>query len=84
MSKNYKNKKETKPTIMTEEGLSKKEQYDLQKRQKQAKKKKEQSKKSVSKKKKRHQTNLGTRIFAIIMLVLMIASVIASIATYIR
>ena len=56
------------------------------------KKKKEESKtkkeKQVTPKKKKQKNtyhhNLGARIFAVIMLILMVGSVIATIATYVR
>lgn len=84
MSKNYKKKTEIieEPKEKDNE-LSKKEQYDLKKKQKLAEKEKQQKKKKT-KQKKTYQTNLAGRIFAIIMLILMVGSIIATIATYIR
>lgn len=85
MSKTYK-KKNIKEESIEEvvDTLSKKEQYDLNKKKKeQAKlkdiknKEKKSSKKKISKPK-----NLGARIFAIAMLILMIASVLVSIFAY--
>ena len=84
MSKNYK-KKNKQAEITTEvKELSKKEEYDLNKKKKEETKKKLDSKKKKHSKnsKKHHQTNLGTRIFAIAMLLLMILSVIASAGAY--
>lgn len=67
------------------EVLSKKELYDLNKKKKDEEKKKKNKKKSNKKKKSDgHQINLMGRIFAIIMLILMIGSVVASIASYIK
>ena len=73
--------------IDDEKVLSKKEEYDLNKKKKEEMKIKDSSKKSKSsskknKAKKHPQTNLGARIFAIIMLILMILSVIASAGAY--
>lgn len=78
MSKNYKRKKEIEEQIIEENTLSKKEQYDLAKKNKA-------NKKEVKKKKtnKTKQTNLGARIFAILMLLLMISSVIVSSLAYV-
>ena len=88
MSKNYKVKQKVAPLIEEQEKLSKKEQYDLQKAQKMKMQEKEKKKVSTIKKKKKkkktYQTNLAGRIFAVIMLILMVGSVIASIAAYIR
>ena len=78
MSKSYKRKKEIEKEIIEENTLSKKEQYDLAKKNKANKK--EVKKKKISKPK---QTNLGARIFAILMLLLMISSVVVSILAYI-
>ena len=78
MSKSYKRKKEIEEKIIEDNTLSKKEQYDLAKKEKANKK--ETKKKKVSKPK---QTNLGARIFAILMLLLMISSVIVSSLAYI-
>lgn len=67
--------------------LSKKEIYDLNKKKKEEskqKKKKTESKQKKNKQKKTYTHNLGARIFAIIMLVLMIGSIVATISMYIR
>ena len=88
MSKNYKKKNEKEEIVVDEVNLSKKELYDLEKQKKLALKEKEQRKKNKSSSKKKkatkktYQTNLGARIFAIVMLILMIASIIASAASY--
>lgn len=86
MSKNYKIKHEKNEIEIEEsnESLSKKELYDLKQKEKIAKKEKLEKKKLKKKKskKKTYQTNLVGRIFAIVMLILMIGSVIASVATY--
>ena len=90
MSKSYKKKIKAEEVIEDEKvdgELSKKELYDLKKQEKEAAKKKEISKKksSVKKKgKKTYQTNLAGRIFAVVMLILMVGSVIATIASYMR
>ena len=79
MSKNYKRKKEIEEQVIENATLSKKEQYDLAKKEKI-------NKKGVAKKKKvtkTKQTNLGARIFAIFMLLLMISSVIISSLAYV-
>lgn len=84
MSKSYRQtrKKEEEVTI-SEEGLSKKEQYDLAKQKKQALKEKQVRKnKKKDKKKKHYQTNLPSRIFVVVMLILMIGSIAASVASY--
>ncbi len=87
MSKNYK-KKNTIPTKEIEEtgNLTKKELYDLNKKKKEEVKAKQENKKKTSKKKnkKTYQTNLAGRIFAVVMLILMLGSVVASIASYMR
>lgn len=85
MSKAYKKKRvEEEITPEVEEVISKKELYDLNKSKKLAIKEKKQKKKSNNnkKKKKTYKTNLGARIFAIIMLILMIGSIVASIGAY--
>lgn len=87
MSKSYKKNKEQLEVVQDETGLSKKELYDLEKKKKLEQKEKEEKKKNNKKKKssrKTYSTNLAGRIFAIIMLILMVGSVIASIAAYIR
>ena len=79
MSKGYKRKKEKEETIIDISSLSKKEQYDLAKKEKL-------NKKTIAKKKKtikNNQTNLGAKIFAIFMLLLMISSVIISSLAYV-
>lgn len=88
MSKKYKikNKRnEDEDDILNdeEENLSKKELYDLNKKKKINEKEKNLKKVKIKKKKKKnstYQTNLVGRIFAIIMLILMIGSVIATIS----
>lgn len=87
MAKSYK-KKHVKEEVVVEADtntLSKKEQYDLEKQKKMAIKEKEQKKKDKKKKvsKKSNQTNLGAKIFAIVMLVLMIGSVAVSVLSYV-
>ncbi len=90
MSKKYKQKhdKNTEEEVIEEEStLSKKELYDLEKKKKIEKREKEKSKQvkknSKSKKKKKtYKTNLAGRIFAILMLILMAGSVIATISYY--
>ena len=85
MSKSYKKKNEQEEVIVEEVGLSKKELYDLEKKKRLEQKEKKKTKKISSKKKankKTYQTNLAGRIFAIIMLILMIGSVLASAAAY--
>ena len=87
MSKSYKKKKEVEEEMIETSTISKKEQYELMKKKKEEsklKKDKKNSKKIKSKKKqkKTYQTNLGARIFAIVMLILMIGSVVVSVAAY--
>lgn len=89
MSKSYKKKKEQEEVVIEETRLSKKELYDLEKQKKLEQKEKDQKKKekAFSKKKKMankktYQTNLAGRIFAVVMLILMIGSVMASVAAY--
>ncbi len=86
MSKKYRKKIEKEEEISDNETeLSKKEQYDLMKRKKEEEKAKIRKKQEKKKKKKStnsHQTNLAGRIFAVIMIILMIGSVVASIASY--
>ena len=89
MSKSYKKKhKAVQEEIVEvdENTLSKKELYDLNKKKKELAKDKEKKKKNPSKKsgKKTYQTNVAGRIFAFVMLILMVGSVIATIASYIR
>lgn len=90
MSKKYKikhNKKEEVEEVIDESTLSKKELYDLNKERKLKEKekatKKNTKKNTKTKKKKKsstYQTNLVGRIFAIVMLILMLGSVIATIS----
>lgn len=83
MSKRYKKRKiEIEQEEPKEGELSKKELYDLKKKEKEKEKKKTEKKKSKKreKNKKTYQTSLVGRIFAIIMLILMIGSVIATIS----
>lgn len=86
MSKSYKKKREQEVAIEENDTLSKKEQYDLEKSKRLVQKEKEQKKKKNSQKKKTSkkncQTNLAGRIFAVVMLILMIGSVAASVAAY--
>lgn len=87
MSKKYK-KKHEKDVIEdineNDSGLSKKELYDLEKKKKNELKEKNKTKKTnkLKKKKKTYGTNLAGKIFAIVMLVLMVGSVIATISYY--
>lgn len=80
MSKNYKIKhqKQDEKIIEDNNNLSKKELYDLKKKNKLKIKEKEQKKEK--KKGKKHQTNLIGRIFAIVMLLLMLGSIVATIS----
>ena len=85
MSKSYKKKIQKEDIIIEEETQSKKELYDLEKLKKQEEREKKQKKKKKNGKKKvkkTYQTSLGGRIFAVVMLVLMIGSVIATVGTY--
>lgn len=82
MSKSYKVKRKKEEVVVDESSLSKKELYDLNKKEKETAKIKNDKKKSKKNKKITKQTNLGVRIFAIFMLVLMIASVVASAIAY--
>lgn len=86
MSKSYKKKVEQPIITENETTISKKEQYDLEKKKRIAQKEKEQKKKKSIKKKKdkskTYQTNLSGRIFAVIMLILMIGSIVASAVAY--
>jgi hypothetical protein len=86
MAKSYKKKIEQEELVHENDNLSKKEQYDLEKKKKMNLKEKEQNKKNkVNKKNGNHakQTNLGARIFAVFMLVLMVGSVIISTLAYV-
>ena len=85
MGKKYKikhNKNDELEETIDESTLSKKELYDLNKERKM--KEKEKSVKKVKNKKKKknstYKTNLAGRIFAIVMLILMIGPVIATIS----
>lgn len=85
MSKRYKVKHDENNDIIedNDNGLSKKELYDLKKKEKLKEKEKsikKNSKKKNSNKKKTYKTNLAGRIFAIVMLLLMLGSVIATIS----
>ncbi len=86
MSKKYKikhKKEEEIEEVIDEEELSKKELYDLNKQKKLKEKEKNIKKNKSNKKKKKtstYQTNLAGRIFAIVMLILMLGSVIATIS----
>lgn len=88
MSKNYKRKIQKDEQNEEVEIQNKKELYDLEKarkqeeKEKQLKKKKNKKKKSKKKIKKTYQTSLGGRIFAVIMLILMLGSVVASVGSY--
>ena len=92
MSKKYKQKFDKKienedVNVEDEVIISKKELYDLEQKKKREKKEKERAKnnkkKSNNKKKKKtYKTNLMGRIFAIVMLILMVGSVIATISYY--
>ncbi|MEE3343248.1 MAG: DUF2371 domain-containing protein [Bacilli bacterium] len=88
MSKKYKQKFEKKDIEEdNNSNLSKKELYDLEQKQKRERKEKEKNKKKKKtdkskKKKKTYSTNLAGKIFAIVMLILMVGSVIATISYY--
>ena len=82
MSKSYKVKRKKEEVAVDESSLSKKELYDLNKKEKEIAKIKHNKKNSGKNKKASRQTNLVARIFAIFMLVLMIASVVASAIAY--
>lgn len=83
MSKSYKKKREQEENTSIENTLSKKELYDLEKAKKNKikDKKKKNTNKKVSNKIK--NTNLGSKIFAIFMLLLMVGSVIISSLAYV-
>ena len=87
MAKSYKKKHEQEEVITESDTLSKKEQYDLEKQKKMEMKEKEQKKKKNTAKKKNSNnakgTNMGARMFAIFMLVLMVSSVVVSILSYV-
>ena len=85
MSKGYKVKRKKEEEIIVDESTrSKNELYDLNKKKKDTLKVKEDKTKNKKKTKSNKQTNLGARIFAIFMLVLMIASVLVSALAYFR
>ena len=78
-------KKTEKKEVIATTNLSKKELYDLNKKKKEeSTKKKEKTEKKKKKQQKTYSHNLGARIFAIIMLILMIGSVMASIFAYLQ
>ena len=82
MSKSY--KKKIKQEDVTEENtkvLSKKEEYDLNKQKKEQAKKKKVSTKKKSKK-IHSKSNLGAKLFALFMLMLMLLSVVTSIFSH--
>jgi len=87
MAKSYKKKRELEEVIVESDTLSKKEKYDLEKQKKMILKEKEQKKKDKSIKKKINNktkgTNMGAKIFAVVMLLLMVGSVIVSTLAYI-
>lgn len=87
MAKSYKKKHEQEEVITESDTLSKKEQYDLEKQKRLAIKEKEQKKKKNTSKKKTgnkvNSANIGARIFAIFMLVLMVGSVVVSVLSYV-
>ena len=90
MSKRYKVKNksaEVEKVEVDDSTLSKKELYELNKKKKDEIKRKNNRHKENDKKKsgsKTYQTNTLGRIFAFVMLILMVGSVIATIAAYIR
>ena len=83
MAKGYKKKHEEEVIVLESDEISKKEQYDLEKKKRlEAREKK--MKKMASKNKHVNSGNkpgLGAKIFAIFMLVLMIGSVLVSVLT---
>lgn len=84
-TKKIKHDKKNEEIIETNNTLNKKELYDLRQAEKRKEKEKivRKNKKATKKKsKKTYKTNLIGRIFAIIMLILMIGSVIATISYY--
>lgn len=85
-TKSQKSKKKQEKEIKNtnENELSPKEIYDMNKEKRLKEKKKKESTPSKKKKKKTYETNLAGRIFAIIMLILMIASVFGYIISYFR
>lgn len=85
MAKSYKKKNVQEEIVVDSDNISKKEQYDLEKKKRLALKEKEQKKKKSvkSNSNKTKKTNLGNRIFAIFMLILMVGSVIVSTLAYV-
>lgn len=87
MAKSYKKKFEHEEVEVSNETLSKKELYDLEKKKKMNLKEQDNKKnKKVLKNNSKNnskQTNLGTRTFAILMLILMIGSVLVSALAYV-
>lgn len=85
MSKSYKKKQELEENTYEEDTLSKKELYDLEKKKKIKNKEKSEKKKNTNKKvsKKLKPSNLGSKIFAIFMLILMVGSVLVSALAYV-
>lgn len=87
MSKKYKKKiakGEIEEINEEENTLTKKEQYDLNKKKKIEEKQKIQKKNAKKNKSKPQHKNLGAKIFAIIMIILMLGSVVATIGSYIQ
>ena len=84
MAKSYKKKHEEKVIVTEEATISKKEQYDLEKMKRMKAKKKEQNKKTSKLKNfSKNNSNLGSKIFAIFMLILMVGSVVVSALAYV-
>lgn len=83
MGKKYRikhSKKEDEEELFDESTLSKKELYDLNKEKKLKEIEKSKKKKDNKKKKSTYKTGLVGRVFAILMLILMLGSVIATIS----
>lgn len=83
MAKSYKKKRELEEVIETNEELSKKEMYDLEKKKKLEEKEKNIKKTKNKAKKTSRKTNIAARIFAVFMLLLMVSSVIISALAYV-
>lgn len=83
MAKSYKKKRELEEVIETNEDLSKKEMYDLEKKKKLEEKEKNIKKTKNKAKKTSRKTNIAARIFAVFMLLLMVSSVIISALAYV-
>ena len=83
MAKSYKKKRELEEVIETNEELSKKEIYDLEKKKKLEEKEKNIKKTKNKAKKTSRKTNIAARIFAVFMLLLMVSSVIISALAYV-